>query len=137
MDLRARRIRVTLRTRKVRKTLTVRKACRLPPLPPPPMAPMTISTIDKRTTPPSSKFIGSYAYFFGPLARSLRVISTMKIQVNMSFRKIRSSSICGSISYEFIAMTTVLIRTHTVSPFSKMLNRMNCFKKHLTFLTRL
>ena len=59
IDLSALRMRVTLSTRKVRNTLTVLKACRLPAPEPPPSYCITISTIDKITTPPSSKFMGS------------------------------------------------------------------------------
>ena len=79
IDLRALRMRVTRSTRKVRNTLTVRKAYKLPAPLPPPSAAITISTIDRITTPPSSKFMGSLAYFLGPRAKSFRHISTIKI----------------------------------------------------------
>lgn len=83
MDLRERSSLATLKTLKVLKTLTVLKAFRSPP--PPLTAVKSISKIDIDTTPPSSQFILSATYFFGPIASSLLVNSPIKIQVNHSF----------------------------------------------------
>ena len=82
--LRDLRTRVTLRTLNVLNTLTVLKAEREPPpSSPPDKAPMVSSTIDSRTQVPSKRFIGSITYFYGPIARSFRAISTIKIHVKI------------------------------------------------------
>ena len=61
----------------------VLKALTLPPLPV--ATAMSISKILKLTTEPSSQFILSPTYFFGPIAQIFTDISTIKIQVKTAF----------------------------------------------------
>lgn len=136
IDLRERRIRVTLRTLNVRNTRTVRKAYRFP-APPPPWEAMIISTIDRMTIAPSRRFIRSLAYFFGPLASNFMAISDMKIQVNISFMNSRFFAVSLSMSYASIAIPMVLKRTQIVIAFSNIDSLVNAFNRHLTFLIQL
>ena len=135
IDLRALRIRVTRNTRNVLKTRTVRKAYKLPAPLPPPSDSIIISIMESMTTPPSRRFILSAAYFLGPRARSFNDISTIKIHVKMTFSCSKSSYVDYLISYESIAITTVLTSTLKVKKFSKMLNLMNAFIVHRIFFT--
>ena len=137
MDCRPRRSLVTRKTRKVLKTLIVRKAYRLPAPPPPPKADIAISTMDRVTTPPSSRFMTSLEYFFGPKASSLRDISTMKIHVKTKFMSSRSFRVFASISYESIAIPIVLMSTQVVKNALKMLNLQKSLITARTFFTRL
>ena len=135
IDLRALRMRVTRSTRNVLKTRTVRKAYRLPAPLPPPSDSIMISTMESMTTPPSRRFIFSAAYFLGPRARSLSAISTIKIHVKIVLSYSKSFYVELLISYESIAMTTVLTSTLKVKKFSKMLNLMKAFMVHRIFFT--
>ena len=98
IDLRERKIRVTRSTLKVLKTRTVRKACKFPPPLEPPCDVMTISTIERRTTAPSRRFIRSAAYFYGPRASNFMPSSIMKSQVNITFNYTRLASVSSAMS---------------------------------------
>ena len=135
IDWRERKIRVTRSTLNVRKTRTVRKACKLPAPPSPPYEVIIISTMERITTPPSSRFILSAEYFFGPRASSFMHISTIKIQVKISFMRSRSSCRSYSMSYDSMAIPIVLTRTLRVISVLNRFERVNTLSKLLAFFT--
>ena len=135
MDFKALKSLATLRTLNVLNTLTVRKADRSPP--PPDTAVISNSTIEIETTPPSSQFILSARYFFGPTAKTFEVSSPMKIQVKIEPANSKSAAISKSILYFSIPMMIVFNKTHAVKALSNKLCLTIIFNKTLAFFKAL
>ena len=132
IECRARSSRTTRSTLKVLKIRIVLKADRFPPEPL--NSAISISKILKLTTNPSSQFILSWRYFFGPIALILINISMMKIQVKTEFNfSMKMISAAGWLQRS-IAICTVLPMTQAIRKLSQKLLLTSILRETLTFV---